>query len=174
MRVRLKYSDTVLRILSCTITLLLLTINLPQFTLMCLDHPFDATLILTKTSSGSFAIFSNNVESLTLWPFKNKLFKLASLILCINNYVCIEACSRDCGCNVNEKVSSLTYVLFLVTKWVTEITQLDCDATVIGNFGKELPLCSFMFLSLFSTFMFGDIVGLLPHILTDTTHLVLI
>jgi len=116
MYMRIKQSDIVLRTPSCTINLLLLTINLPQFTLMFLDHPCDATVILTKTFTGSFVIFSNNVEGLTVWPFESKLFKLASLILRTNNSLCIEACSRDCGCNVKGRVSSLTYVLFLVTK----------------------------------------------------------
>lgn len=46
-------------------------------------------------------------------------------------------------CNVNGKVSSLTYLLLLVTKWVTEITRLDCVDIVTGNFGKEVPLCFF-------------------------------
>jgi hypothetical protein len=61
---RIKQSDIVLRTPSCTITLLLLTINLPQFILMFLDHPCDPTLLLTKTSTGSFVIFSNNMESI--------------------------------------------------------------------------------------------------------------
>jgi hypothetical protein len=64
---RIKQSDIVLRTTSCTITLLLLTINLPQFTLMFLDHPCDATVILTKTSTGSFVIFSNNVEGIKIF-----------------------------------------------------------------------------------------------------------
>jgi len=147
---RIKQSDIVLRTPSCTLTLLLFTKNLPQFTLMFLDHPCGTTLILTETSTGSFVIFSNNVEGLTFWPFKSKLFKLASRILRMNSSVCIEACSRDCGCSVNGKISSLIYVLFLVTKSVTEITQLDCVDTVTGNFSKG---STFMFLSLFSTIM---------------------
>ena len=114
MYMRIKQSDIVLRTSSCTITLLLCTINLPQFTLMFLDHLCDETLILTKISTGSFEIFSNNVEGLIFWPFKSKLFKLASLILRINNSVCVEAYSRDC--NAKGKVSSLIYVLLLVTK----------------------------------------------------------
>jgi len=92
---RIKHSDVVLRTASCAITFLLLTIKLPQFTLMFPDHPCGATPILTKTSTGCFVIFSNNVEGLTFWPFKSKLFELASRILHINNSVCIEACSRD-------------------------------------------------------------------------------
>jgi len=52
------------------------------------DHLCDATLILTRTSTGSFVIFSSSVEGLTFWPFKGKLFKLASVILRTNNSVC--------------------------------------------------------------------------------------
>ena len=105
---RIKQSDIVLRTHSCTIKLLLLTINLPQFALMFLGHPCNTTLLLTNSSSGSFVIFSNNVKGLRFWHFKSKLFKLASVILRINISVCIESYGCDCGCSVNRKVPSVT------------------------------------------------------------------
>ena len=55
------------------------------------------------------------------------------------------------GCNVKGNISSLIYVLFLVTKSVTEITQFDCVDTITGNVSKG---SAFMFLSLFSTIMY--------------------
>ena len=60
------------------------------------------------------------------------------------------------GWNVNGKLSSLAYVLLLVTvccqickvnKRVTEITELGCVDTIIGNFSKKVPLCSSNFLN---------------------------
>ena len=69
MYMRIKQSDILLRTPSCTITLLLSTINLPHFTLVLLDHPRGATRILTNTFTGSSVIFSNNVEGITFWPF---------------------------------------------------------------------------------------------------------